>query len=330
MPESMPAISVLMPVYNAAPFLREAVDSILSQNMKDFEFIIIDDGSTDGSPDIIRGYADPRIRFVSNEANIGLAKSLNKGVQLCQGRYIARMDADDVADIRRLHVQFEFMESNPLCVVCGTAVIVAGEGGAPWRLGKTDSEIRAWMLFDSPIVHPSAFIRRCVLTENGICYDENFRNSQDYDLWYRLSRYGCLANIDVPLLQYRIHAAQTNKSRQRLFANEIRGRILVEALGLEPASLPGEYFQIFESPETFDAPKIDVLMAFFRLMEARNAQSGFVDPVSLRFELLRRLSRIIRQSVKLGPVDRSLYLLKALAIYCDVKVCKQLFDNLIA
>ena len=118
----MPKITVLMPVYNGEKYLRESVDSILNQTFTDFELLIINDGSTDSSMEILNSYSDSRIRIVTNEVNLRLIKTLNKGIDLATGEYIARMDCDDIADPKRLEIQLQYMEKHPDVAVCGTGV----------------------------------------------------------------------------------------------------------------------------------------------------------------------------------------------------------------
>src|ERR1017187_7276972 len=120
MKNNSPYITVLMPVYNAAPFLREAIDSILNQTFKNFELLIINDGSTDNCEEIILTYKDPRIRYIKNETNIKLISTLNKGIKLSKGKYIVRMDADDISFPDRIEKQVNYMETNPAIALCGT------------------------------------------------------------------------------------------------------------------------------------------------------------------------------------------------------------------
>src|SRR5688572_29034662 len=126
---SIPRITVLMPVYNAASFLREAIESILQQTFRDFEFLIIDDGSTDESIAIVQAYKDPRIRFLQNDANVGIAATLNRGIEMASCELIARMDADDISYPTRLQKQYDYMTLNPMCALLSTACRVVTAAG---------------------------------------------------------------------------------------------------------------------------------------------------------------------------------------------------------
>ena len=201
-----PPVTVLMPVYNGQKHLREAVDGILAQTFPDFEFLVIDDGSTDDTPRILQSLQDARISVIRNDTNAGLAASLNKGIRLARGGLIARMDCDDISLPARLEKQVAFMNANASVGVCGTGAICFGDGKEQrWRHPASDAAIRARLFFGNSIVHSSAMIRRSVLTDNNLGYDESLDCAQDYDLWTRISRHTKLANLDEPLVRYRVH-----------------------------------------------------------------------------------------------------------------------------
>jgi glycosyltransferase involved in cell wall biosynthesis len=172
-----PQVTVLMSVYNGEMYLHEALDSILAQTYNDFELLVIDDGSLDGTAAILEDYRtrDSRVRIESNETNTGLTKSLNRGINLARGKYIARMDADDVALPERLARQVAFMEANEQVGVCGTWAVLLGEGEGHLIRFPTNSEtIRCQLMFDNPLAHPTTIIRKQMLKKNGISYDEHF------------------------------------------------------------------------------------------------------------------------------------------------------------
>ena len=159
------SISVVMPVFNTpVSFLKEAVDSIINQTFKDFEFIIIDDGSTGSCREYLESLSDPRIRIIHNEKNLGITKSLNIGLREASGKYIARMDADDISIPLRLEKQFAFMESNPDIILCGSKKVTIGKKrplALLWKHSMIDmEEYRIKMLFVNPgPSHPTAFFR---------------------------------------------------------------------------------------------------------------------------------------------------------------------------
>jgi glycosyltransferase involved in cell wall biosynthesis len=235
-----PRITVLMSVYNSECYLNEAIDSILTQTFTDFEFLIIDYASTDNTPDILRSYHDPRITIITNEENLGLTRSLNNGLAVAQGDYIARMDADDISLPERLDEQVQFMDNNPHICVCGSWVEIIGQNaGDIWRYPTSHDEIACRHLFECSIAHPSVILNRKYLNENQIHYNNTFKKSQDYELWVRISRTYALANIGKVLLKLRIHAGaigQMYTDNQKEWADLVRFQQLSEFLCLHPTS----------------------------------------------------------------------------------------------
>jgi glycosyltransferase involved in cell wall biosynthesis len=235
-----PKVTVLMPVYNGERFLREAIDSILRQEYAVFEFLIMNDGSSDGSEKIIASYTDPRIRLVNNEKNLGLIATLNKGIDLAKGEYIVRMDCDDVSLKNRIAKQVEFMEGNKNIGVCGSFYYLLLNGKkALVDFPVTPEEIRCHMVFNCPIAHPSSIIRRQVLTEHNLKYRNGFIHSEDWDLWTQLSEFAGIANIPEPLLNYRVHGNQIT-GNEALAENRLKsvGSIRtrhLQAMGVEPS-----------------------------------------------------------------------------------------------
>lgn len=201
----MPKVTVLMSAYNGEKYLREAIDSILNQTFKDFEFLIINDGSTDRTAEILQSYQDPRIKIINNEKNMGLTKSLNKGLKIARGKYIARMDADDVSIPDRLKKEVEFLDSHQNYAAVGTFVKILNEDSEVIQIMEgpiEDSQIREFFKRDNCIVHGSAMIRKICFSDVGL-YDESMVRSQDYELWLRLSRKYHLANIPEYLYMLR-------------------------------------------------------------------------------------------------------------------------------
>ncbi len=213
-----------MPVFNGEMYLREAIDSILDQTLTEFEFIIINDGSTDRSAEILDAYADPRLKIIHNHSNMGVSLSLNKGLDLAFGEYVARMDCDDISLPERLAKQVAFMDSHPEIAACGTWVKMIDSAGQVTRSRPTptgkDFELNYWRL--NPIIHPSVMIRVSQLGE--LRYDDRIRYAQDFDLWFRIKSKYSLDNIPEYLLLYRMHEENITKSKnaaQRFSAYEI-------------------------------------------------------------------------------------------------------------
>jgi glycosyltransferase involved in cell wall biosynthesis len=229
-----------MPIYNGEAFLRKAIDSVLSQTFSDFDFLIIDDGSTDGSVGIVGSYADPRIHLFRNGNRLGLVESLNKGVELASGEYIARMDCDDISLPRRLARQVAFLDRHSQVGVCGTWVKTIGESaGEVWRYPTNPEIIRCRLLFESVIAHPSVMMRRRLFGKAGLSYSPLYTSAQDYELWVRSAKSFALSNIAAVLLLRRVHSRQVGVregEEQRAAAARIR-LAQIKDLGIEPTNM---------------------------------------------------------------------------------------------
>ena len=233
-----PDASVVMSVYNGGSFLAQAIESILGQSYSNFEFIIIDDGSSDGTTDAIGSYRDRRLRVIRHAQNAGLAVRLNQGIAVASGRYVARMDADDVSLPERLARQVAFMQAHPHVGACGTWIEVAGEGiDQRWEYPASHRAIHARLLFDCPMAHPTVMFDRLHLQKARLSYDSSYPCAQDYDLWCRAVRDLTLANVPEVLLVRRLHGEQVGRreaNAQQRWAARIRRRQL-QQLGLEPS-----------------------------------------------------------------------------------------------
>ena len=201
-----PALSVVMAVYNGEEYVRLAIESVIEQTFDSFEFIIIDDCSTDRTPEVLLSYGDPRIVYRRNEENLGQTESLNLGLELAQGEFIARIDADDAWYPRKLEEQYRYMVGHPDVAVCGTwadRIDARGEITGTLSPPTDPSDIRFRMLRASPVCHVSVLMRRQVIAESG-GYAGRFRYAADYDLWSRLLRDGHkLVNLPARLTQFR-------------------------------------------------------------------------------------------------------------------------------
>ncbi len=234
-------ITVLMSVYNTrGEYLRNAIKSILTQTFKDFEFIIINDASDENTTSVLDEYTDIRIVRIDNERNLGLTASLNKGLKKARGKYIARMDSDDISMPDRLRLQYRYMERHPGIAVLGSwarldgkIMKYQGHASSSWR--------KVRMLIENVgIAHPTAFIRTDFLRQYNLVYDESIMKSQDYDLWTRCLAYGRIAVCPHVLLEYRVHDGQISAQnaddqiaairqiRTRLFRNLIVDHTLEE------------------------------------------------------------------------------------------------------
>lgn len=198
-----------MPVYNVASYVAEAVKSVLEQTFEDFELIIIDDGSTDETYNIINQFNDRRIIKLQNKINLGIAYTLNEGISMAKGIYIVRMDGDDISLKERFEKQICFMNDNPDLLLSGTYMEAISEKGTSLQIYKkpVDQEnIKIGLFFGhTSFAHPSIIIRKEVMDSYHLRYDSAFRYAEDYDLYCRSSQYALMANIPECLIQYRIH-----------------------------------------------------------------------------------------------------------------------------
>ena len=197
-----------MPVYNAARYVRAAVDSILAQTYRDFEFLIVDDGSTDGSREILGSYTDPRMRIVPMARNVGLSNALNAGLSEVRTPYVARQDADDVSEPQRLERQVMAVGAQPQLAVLGTRGRAITERGTPYRnvwRPLTLESIRWYALFDNPFIHTSVVFKTAVVRDEAGGFNSSLDPfSQDWSVWCRVMERHPVANLADPLVRYRV------------------------------------------------------------------------------------------------------------------------------
>jgi glycosyltransferase involved in cell wall biosynthesis len=229
-------ISVVMSVHNGAPWVREAVESVLAQTASDLELVVIDDGSTDATPDILRAFGDPRLR-VERQPRAGLTRSLNRALRLSTAPLVARMDADDVALPERLGRQLAFLAAHPDVGLLGTGCHEIAPSGEVLRTitpPVEDGAIRRALIRENPFVHSSIVFRRAALDRAGT-YDEAFPVAQDYDLWLRMSRITRLANLPEPLVLRRLTPGMTSLARD---TERIRAEVSIKWGALRSGAYP--------------------------------------------------------------------------------------------
>ena len=285
-----PRVSVLMTTYNGAAFIGDSIGSVLAQSFRDFELVIVDDGSTDETPAILDRYDDPRLRAIRARRNLGITGARNFGFSVCRGAYIAALDHDDLAMPERLAVQSAYLDANPGIVLAGSEIRIS-QGGA---LHETDHEPGAtpalvrWMLHvDNPLTWSSVMVRREAIERLGVSTPGVFVRPEceladDFDLYHRLLALGEIARLDAPLTIYRWHAANTShaKAEQLLAA---AARILASAyrrwLGDDAAAaglLVAKYCSTREAPPDAATLRrlggvLERLLAGFRADHARDA-----------------------------------------------------------
>lgn len=235
-----PAISVVMPVFNGEKFIDEAIKSILNQTFTEFEFIIIDDCSTDRTADMVLQYKDPRIIFLQNSLNAGNYPARNRGNEVARGKYICVMDADDISERDRLQIQFQFMESNPEVGICGSFIKNIPSGIVPRFICEYEL-LKVAFLSNNLCSHPSLILRKEFMKRDNLKYNEEFRYSADFDLCVRGMNHFKICNIPQVLVQYRRHPGQISweKAReQEYFADIIRINQVEERFGFKTDEIP--------------------------------------------------------------------------------------------
>lgn len=204
-----PQVSILMPVYNTAPFLREAIDSMLSQTFTDFELIVLNDCSPDNAEEILDTYNDPRIVRYKGAKNVGLSNVLNIGIEMARGKYIARMDSDDISLPNRLQVQVDYLETHPEIDLVSVGMQLFGDKDEIWVREQDFEEMKICALFYSPVLHASSMWRKDAFEKQGLRFRQEMVPSEDYDLWTRSLVKGLrLVNLAEVLYKYRIHDTQ--------------------------------------------------------------------------------------------------------------------------
>ena len=337
----MVAISVVMPTYNTeVAILKEAVESILNQTFADFEFIIIDDGSTNDAPAYLDALTDPRVRIIRNQTNIGITKSLNIGFRAAQGKYIARMDADDISFPQRFEKQYAFMESHLDVIVCGTDIERIGA-----RSGKSQNRIDDMELYKCILpfynpgpMHPTALFRNEILQEKHIQYNEELRYAQDYDMWATIVHHGRIVIMDDVLLQCRTHNNQvsiTHNEAQMQCDEKIHKRLLIELMDSvsdEEVHMHSVYSTLWRYHDTMITPQIN--QWYDRLIKANDLRHIY-DTKKFRLiieqikkELISRTYKVKKTAI--GKVALNFrYLSFFSAVEFTLEICKMKIDGLI-
>lgn len=290
--DATPLISVIMSVYNEEMFLREAVESIQNQTLQDWELIIVDDCSTDGTRDILKELQekDPRIRVVLNEENLGLTVNLNRALEIAEGRFIARMDGDDISHPDRLEKELSYLQKHPDLMLISCRTETFGKEHLRSDIEGEPEYLRCRMLVRPVLAHPGFFVRGEVFRELGFRYDESFRQAQDYDLAARLTRKYSIGICPEVLLGYRAHEGQvSSKSGRNQFANADRVRTyLLQELGISLSAEEWEDFHcLIREERTVD---LDVFLRVMQILDQIVQQNGKVqiyDPAVLKSTLGR-------------------------------------------
>ncbi|WP_166267078.1 glycosyltransferase [Providencia sp. M-27] len=221
--QNNPLVSIVLPLYNSENFIEETIISILNQTYTRFELLIINDGSTDNSINIVKTFNDPRINIIENDCNRGLVYTLNRGLLLCTGKYIARIDADDICYPHRIESQVLFLENNSTISVCGmyakplfykfSIKNFILSFSASFKPPLNHKQIVLAHIFECRMIHPSIMLRKEII-ESGYLYDPDKKHAEDYDLWIRISKKFILANLPKYGIKYRIHSGSVSQSNR--------------------------------------------------------------------------------------------------------------------
>ena len=286
-----PYVSVLLPVYNSARVILDALQSLENQTVRDFEAVVVNDGSTDGTLELLQAAALRWrwLRVVSQE-NGGVAMALNRAFGESRGELLARMDADDRAHPERLARQVSFLDAHPEIGVLGTAISRFGAARGIWRLPQDDASLRAALLFETPFAHPTVMMRRSVWAAEGEGYREDFRAAQDIDLWERLAPQARFANLPDVLLEYRVHPGQVTYVATDAMARNgacVRRRWL-RRLGIEPTDAEMARHEAIAWVRSGSLAELEASGAWLGRLAAEGPKSGLLEPAALAAVLGRR------------------------------------------
>ena len=292
-----PKITVLLPVYNCELYVQTAVESILNQTFTDFEFLIIDDASTDATVSILKKIDDSRIQLIEKPVNTGYTNSLNYGLRIAKGQYIARMDGDDISMPERFAQQIAYLESHPDVVVCGTTYKIVGND-KQITLPEHHEAIKIGLLWGNCILHPSVMMRKKVLDDFLISYDTSKEPAEDYDMWVRLLSMGKLHNLQEVLMEYRVYGNQVSRKRaEEQKKNDVQAKFkMLQYLGIDWDI--DEYHFLERNFRKTDAIGFKDLKIFKQVqnkLSVANANNGFFDAKGFSQYLVELEADVLRK-----------------------------------
>lgn len=308
---SSPLISVVMPVHNGLPHLHAAIESILTQSLADFEFICIDDASTDGSAELLASVQDKRVHLVRNRQQTGLSVVLNRALRLARGVYWARMDADDISLPNRLEQQAAFLNDHPeISLVGAWAKTIGLAEEQTWKMSSNPAAVKAELLFNSPFVHSAIMLRRQDFLQARLRYNPSVVRAQDFDLWERASQKLKMANLPKVLQRYRIHAAQVG---QKYSAGQAQTAATVRARQIKRLKLGANkrelalHNQVSIWQFSTDTAYLRRVEAWLNAIARANQLSLQYDPIALKAALERRWWAACRAAARHNPESWALY-----------------------
>lgn len=298
-----PLVSVVMSAYNAENYIADSIRSVLKVEGLQVELIVIDDGSTDGTADILAAFSDPRLRVVTHRRNMRLASSLNEGVSLARGTFVARLDADDLCHPRRLARQVAFLERHPeVTVVGGDAVAIGGAKGL-LKYPRSHDAIKAQLLFANAMSHPTIMFRKECVPE---WYDPEMVAGQDYELWSRLVWRVGFANMAIPAIWYRFHRGQSSNQlgpHQRDAARRAR-KAMAAPLTLDWSADDWDlYLLACEGIQALSADELSRLFGLHRSLRTSNRRIRAFDRAALRRASSRALAATAALAIRSGSVE---------------------------
>lgn len=236
-----PIVSVVLPVYNSKNYIHDSVNSILNQRFNNFELIIVDDHSFDGSAEIIYGFKDDRIKYIKNESNIGIVRSLNIGIAISKGKYIARMDSDDISLPDRFSIQVSFLEKNSDYLIVGSNYNVINSNGtlvsSSPLISYDDNDLKASLFFACPFIHPGIMFRKSILNNNNLYYNEEIKLAEDYVFYSSIMNFGKFYIPKEIIFSYRIHQSEYRITSLDNKSYMIDGRIVAWKIILDKLNI---------------------------------------------------------------------------------------------
>ncbi len=297
----MPRVTVLMPTYNVAPYVREAIDSVMQQTYSDFELLVIDDCSTDNTIEVVRSIDDPRIRIVQNEKNVGLAENLNRGLSHITTEYVARMDGDDIAEPLWLEREVAVLDNNPEIGICSGGFERFGTVKSLVRFPERHEDCMANMLFECSVIVPT--FRMSLYRDHGLRYSTYAFPAEDYRFWAECLRVTKIYNIQATLFHYRMHPAQictARREEQQRKVAQVR-RYMLEWLSEEFTEEEKTYYTgQFMAAQIASKQDYQERKAFCRKMIEKNRSVGHFSEEALR----RRLDKHLRLTLYSTIVER--------------------------
>lgn len=318
-------LTVLMTVRNGEIFLRKSIESILNQSYQNFKFLILDNASTDNSKEIIKSYSDSRVDLVELKEDIGQVAALQMGLDICQTKYIARMDADDISMPDRFAKQILFLERNPEVGVCGTFAIVFSDTKELFFSWPTEADdIKVKLHFECCLAHPTVIIRREFFIKFNLNYNARLKHSYDWDLWQRCSRYFPLANIPEFLLRYRL-SRQSESFRTRHLQKSVADLLDHETLRLLKLNnhplkrvnrdVAMETLNLKNRPREF----LESVLNWFDQLRTANKKYGLYADASLEKFLKKRLFLVLNYGIRYKKEVLKIFIKEKIFKYIEFK-----------